>query len=85
MRVPVEMHAAVFDYMRLQGVGVNLHYIPVHLQPYYRQMGFSAGQFPQAEAYYKEAISIPMYPGLTKEEQNYVIESLKLALSLRDI
>lgn len=85
VRVPVEMHAAVFDYMRLQGVGVNLHYIPVHLQPYYRQMGFSAGQFPQAEAYYKEAISIPMYPGLTKEEQNYVIESLKLALSLRDI
>ena len=57
-------HRQVFDDLRSKGIGVNLHYIPVHLQPYYRALGFSAGQFPEAEAHGREAITLPMYPGI---------------------
>lgn len=80
VRVPAEKHTAVFKQLRAQGVGVNLHYIPVHLQPYYRQLGFSEGQFPQAEAYYKEAISLPMYAAMTDEQQKRVCKILRDAL-----
>ncbi len=51
--------------LRAAGIGVNLHYIPVHRQPYYEGLGFKAGYCPEAEQYYAEAISLPMYPGLT--------------------
>jgi len=57
-------HRAVFEALRERGVGVNLHYIPVHLQPYYRQLGFEPGQYPEAETYYQEAISLPLFPAL---------------------
>jgi len=67
--------------MREAGILVNLHYIPVHLQPYYQAMGFKGGQFPQAEQYYKEAISIPMFPKMTKEQQDKVVATLKGLLS----
>ena len=50
---------------RQPGIGVNVHYIPVHTQPYYRAMGFAEGDYPEAERYYREAISLPLYPGLT--------------------
>ena len=67
---------AVFEGMRAAGIGVNVHYIPVHLQPYYRAMGFAAGDFPAAESYYEAAISLPMFPTLTAEEQDRVVETL---------
>jgi|SRR3972149_4029932 len=69
-------HQQVFDELRRLGIGVNLHYIPVHTQPYYQQLGFRVGDFPQAEKYYREAISLPMYYGLTEENQDRVIVAL---------
>lgn len=70
-------HLQVFEALRARDIVVNLHYIPVHTQPYYQQMGFKAGDFPEAERYYAEAISIPMYPTLTEEQQNFVAEALR--------
>ena len=70
----------VFEAMRAAGVGVNVHYIPVHLQPYYRAMGFYPGQFRVAETYYARAISLPMYPALTDEEQSEVVTAFRAAL-----
>ncbi|WP_018506515.1 UDP-4-amino-4,6-dideoxy-N-acetyl-beta-L-altrosamine transaminase [Thiobacillus thioparus] len=70
-------HPQIFEALRDQGIGVNLHYIPVHTQPYYQRMGFQAGDFPEAERYYTEAISLPMYPVLTDKNQDYVVRVLK--------
>jgi dTDP-4-amino-4,6-dideoxygalactose transaminase len=70
----------VFEALRARGIGVNVHYIPVHLQPYYRAMGFSVGDFPEAERYYSEAISLPLYPSLSDGDQDYVIRCLSEAL-----
>lgn len=70
----------VFETMRDRGIGVNVHYIPVHTQPYFRSMGFALGDFPQAERYYADAISLPLYPGLSEADQNHVIGSLREAL-----
>jgi dTDP-4-amino-4,6-dideoxygalactose transaminase len=67
--------------MRAQGIGVNLHYIPVHTQPYYQKMGFNLGDFPESERYYAEAISLPMYATLTEQEQDDVVEALKKSLA----
>jgi len=71
-----EHHGAFFKSLRARGIGVNLHYIPVHLQPYYQHLGFERGDFPVAEDYYARAISIPLYVGLTNKDQQTVIESL---------
>lgn len=68
---------AVFDAMRTAGIGVNVHYIPVHLQPDYRQFGFASGGFPVSEDYYSRAISIPLHPGMTDLEQQRVIDVLQ--------
>jgi len=73
-------HREVFDALRAQGVGVNLHYIPVHMQPYYQSRGFKLGDFPESERYYAEAITLPMYPGLTQDEQNEIICVLRIIL-----
>lgn len=73
-------HQQIFDHMREQGIGVNIHYIPVHIQPYYQNMGFSEGDFPEAESYYREAISLPLFPGLTEKEQDQVVSVLKSAI-----
>lgn len=70
-------HLEVFEGMREADILVNLHYIPVHMQPYYQAIGFEFGQFPQAEQYYKEAMSIPMFPTMTEEQQDKVIATLK--------
>jgi UDP-4-amino-4,6-dideoxy-N-acetyl-beta-L-altrosamine transaminase len=67
----------VFDYLRDQGIGVNVHYIPVPTQPYYHRMGFEPGMFPEAEKYYQEAITLPLFPAMTREEQDRVVEVLK--------
>jgi len=72
-------HRQVFEALRAAGIGVNLHYIPVYRQPYYEDMGFKAGLCPEAERYYLEAISLPMYPNLTEAQQDKVIESLRVA------
>ncbi|MEW4981707.1 MAG: UDP-4-amino-4,6-dideoxy-N-acetyl-beta-L-altrosamine transaminase [Cycloclasticus sp.] len=74
-------HQQVFDELRSSGLGVNLHYIPVHTQPYYQAMGFQQGDYPNAEHYYNRAISIPLYQGLTFDEQSRVIEVLGKVLA----
>ncbi|MCK4921271.1 MAG: DegT/DnrJ/EryC1/StrS family aminotransferase, partial [Bacteroidales bacterium] len=66
-----------YDYLRRENIFSQIHYIPVHLQPYYRQFGWKKGDFPIAEDYYDHCISLPMYPSLSNEEQNYVIEKVK--------
>lgn len=75
-------HLQVFDALRAKDIMVNLHYMPVHTQPYYRQFGFKHGDFPQAERYYREAISIPMHQSLTDEEQDFVVAALTDAMKL---
>lgn len=75
-----QTHRQVFEALRSQHIGVNLHYIPIHTQPYYRSMGFETGQFPEAERYYTEAISLPMYSGLTDIQQDLVVAALQEAL-----
>lgn len=72
--------ATVFNRLRAAGIGVNVHYIPVHTQPYYRDLGFRRGQFPQAERYYDEAISLPLFYSLSDADQDYVAGELRAAL-----
>ena len=69
-------HKEVFDELRENDIGVNLHYIPVHFQPYYQKMGFKQGDFPHAESYYSNAISLPMFHGMAYEQQDEVISKL---------
>lgn len=78
--IQVERRKQVFEAMRNAGIGVNVHYIPVHLQPYYRRLGFQKGQFPVSEAFYERALSLPMFPGLRDTEQAKVIKALEAAL-----
>lgn len=73
-------HLQVFEGLREQGVGVNLHYIPVHIQPFYKNMGFKLGDFPEAERYYSQAISLPMYQGLSDQQQVEVSQALSHVL-----
>jgi UDP-4-amino-4,6-dideoxy-N-acetyl-beta-L-altrosamine transaminase len=70
----------VFESLRSQGIGVNVHYIPVHTQPYYLNLGFEPGDFPQAERYYAEAISLPMFHRMTEAQQDAVVEALRKAV-----
>ncbi len=74
-------HRQVYEALRTEGILVNLHYIPVYLQPYYEKMGFKRGYCSEAEKYYSEAISIPMYPGLTEQQQDDVIAALNLIIT----
>ena len=78
IQVDEEKRQRIFNSLRGNGIGVNLHYIPIHTQPYYQAMGFRWGDYANAEMYSKRAISLPMYATLQREQQNYVIESLKL-------
>lgn len=73
---------AVFEELKKQNVGLNVHYIPVHLQPYYRKLGFTAGQFPNAEKFYSQAVSIPMFYELSATKQQYVIARLRSTLGV---
>jgi len=73
-------HRQVFEALREQGIGVNLHYIPVHTQPHYQRMGHKVGHYPQAEQYYAEAISLPMYQTLSDSQQDQVVVALQKAL-----
>ena len=74
-------HRQVFELMREAGIGVNLHYIPVYLQPYYERLGFKSGYCPQAEAYYGEAISLPIYTALTETQLDQVVTSLRNSIT----
>ena len=76
-----EFHLNIFNYMRNSGLGVQIHYIPIHLQPYYLNLGFKKGDFPESEFYSENAISIPLYPGLKDKEQDYVIQILAEAIN----
>ena len=71
---------AVYDHMIARQVGVNVHYIPIHLQPFYRQRGFRPGDFPVAENYYKNALTLPLFTELTFEQQDYIVASLREVL-----
>ncbi|MEQ6886647.1 UDP-4-amino-4,6-dideoxy-N-acetyl-beta-L-altrosamine transaminase [Salicola sp. Rm-C-2C1-2] len=71
----------IFEGLREAGIGVNLHYIPVHTQPYFQTMGFEEGQFPEAERYYAEAISLPLFPTMEDTSHNHVVSTLKRLLS----
>lgn len=73
-------HEQVFNELRENGIGVNLHYIPVHSQPYYQNKGFKLGDFPESERYYQEAISLPMFHIMTEEQQSTVVSILKAVL-----
>ena len=77
VQLPVDVdRRRVFEQLRVQSIGVNVHYIPVHLQPYYATLGFRCGQFPEAERYYRRALSLPLYPGLTNMQQDFVVDAL---------
>jgi dTDP-4-amino-4,6-dideoxygalactose transaminase len=69
----------LFEKLRAQNIGVNVHYIPVHLQPYYKKMGFKEGRFPEAEKYYSGAISIPMYVGLGSNI-SHVVDAIRSSI-----
>ncbi len=72
--------AQVFQALRDAGIGVNVHYIPIHLHPYYATLGFVPGQFPVAERYYAHALSLPLFPALTDAQQQRVVDTLHQAL-----
>jgi UDP-4-amino-4,6-dideoxy-N-acetyl-beta-L-altrosamine transaminase len=76
-----QTHLQVFNALRAADIGVNLHYIPVYLQPYYQGLGFKSGYCTEAERYYAEAISLPMYASLTHVQQDYVMSSLQAAIT----
>ena len=69
-------HRGVYDGLRERGIGVNLHYLPVHLQPYYRGLGFVPGQFPEAEKHGATAVTLPLYPAMTEAQQDQVVRAL---------
>lgn len=77
IQVDPSQHKSIFAKLRENNIGVNLHYIPVHTHPYYQKLGFSWGYLPNSENYYKRAISLPMFPTLSEDEQTFVIETVK--------
>ncbi len=72
----------VFDGLRRRGIGVNVHYIPVHLQPSYRALGFGPGMFPEAERYYEECLTLPLFPAMEDADVDRVVEALRESLSV---
>ena len=76
----IKSRQRIFVDLREAGIGVNVHYIPVHLHPFYKEMGFTSGDFPFAEKYYQSAITLPMFPTLTINNQDYVVKKLKESL-----
>ena len=75
--IQLARRTALYDYLKTQQILCQIHYIPVHLHPYYQSLGFKKGQFPNAEFFYETCISIPLYPSMTDEQQAYVIEKIK--------
>lgn len=81
IRVDARRRRTIFESLRETGIGVNVHYLPVYRQPYYRRHGFADTSLPEAERYYAEAISLPMFPGLTKADQHRVIEAVRAEMT----
>ena len=75
--IKTERRRELYDYLRTQDIFCQVHYIPVHTMPYYKQFGWKKGDFPLAEAYYDRCLSIPMYPSMTEAQQTHVIESIR--------
>ncbi|MEM7513361.1 MAG: DegT/DnrJ/EryC1/StrS family aminotransferase, partial [Bacteroidota bacterium] len=75
--IRTERRKELYDYLRTQQILAQVHYIPVHYQPYYQQMGWKKGDLPHAEAFYDECLSIPLYPHLGEDQQSYVIEKIR--------
>ena len=75
-----ELHESIFNYLRSKGIGVQLHYLPVHLQPFYLNMGFSKGSFPNSENFAISSFSLPIFTKITNEELNRVVKTIKYAL-----
>jgi dTDP-4-amino-4,6-dideoxygalactose transaminase len=73
--------ASVFDQLRKANIGVNVHYIPIHLQPFYKALGFRSGDFPASERYYERALTIPLFPALSEAQQDRVVSVLQTAIS----
>ena len=80
-----EKHKAIVTALRAKNICAHVHYIPIHLQPYYQQnangLAFKQGDFPIAEEYYQRAISLPLYPQLSQDEQNYIIATILYELN----
>lgn len=74
--IQVSDRKGMYDYLRSQNIYCQVHYIPVHLMPYYKEQGFEKGDFQVAEAFYERCLSLPMYPALTEGEQQYVIDKI---------
>lgn len=81
VKVPEAKRRNVFDALCAAGVGVNVHYIPVHTQPYYQRLGFRLGDFPKSEQFYQQALTLPLYPELTEAEQKQIVCILGQALA----
>jgi len=75
--ISVKNRLELYNHLREKNIFAQVHYIPVHTMPYYQSLGFKKGDYPLAEAYYEKCLSLPMYPTLTEEEQNYVIKTIK--------
>lgn len=73
-------HRAIYDRMYAHGVMVNLHYIPVYLQPYYKRLGFQPGYCPEAESYYREVLTLPLFPGLKPDEWQHVVDAFRASI-----
>lgn len=74
--IEIEKRKELYDYLRTKNIFCQVHYIPVHTMPYYKKLGNKQGDFPISEDYYSKCLSLPMYPTLTQEEQNYVIDNI---------
>ena len=80
--IQTEKRKELYNYLKIKGINCQIHYIPIHLQPYYKKMGWKKGDFPVAEKYYEKCLSLPLYPTLTNKQQDYVIKNIKNFLKL---
>ena len=74
--IEVDDRLGLYNHLRIKNIFAQVHYIPVHMMPYYQLQGYRQGDYPVAENYYSRCLSLPMYPTLTDEEQDYVIETI---------
>ena len=76
--VQVSNRKKLYDFLKSKNIYCQIHYLPIHLQPYYLKKGFKKGNFPIVEKYYENCISLPIYPTLSEKEQEYIIKQIKL-------
>jgi len=79
--IRIDNRKALYDYLRTKNIFCQVHYIPVHTMPYYKQFGWKKGDFPLSEAYYDKCLSLPMYPTLTNNQQDYVIQCVLFGIN----